>query len=143
MSVVISPLSFLILIIRILSLCPLVSLAKCLFILLVFSKNQLLALLILCIVLSVSTWLISALSLMISCHLLLLGVFASFCSRAFRCPVKLLVYALQLLFGGTQSYEFSSYSLCPVTLGTLRLHFHQVLKSLSFLYFFLDQVIIE
>ena len=34
------------------------------------------------------------LSLIISCCLLLLGECASFCSRAFRCVVKLLVYAL-------------------------------------------------
>ena len=64
----------------------------------IFSKNQLLVLLILCIVLFVSTWLISALSLIISCHLLLLGEFASFCSRAFRCAVKLLVLALSSFF---------------------------------------------
>jgi hypothetical protein len=89
-----SPFSCLILLIRILSLCPLVSLAKGLSILLIFSKNQLLVWLILCLVLFVSTWLISALSLIISCHLLLLDEFASFCSRAFRCAVKLLVYAL-------------------------------------------------
>ena len=48
----------------------------------------------LCIVIFVFTWLISALSLIISYSLLLLGVFDSFCSRAFRCAVKLLVYAL-------------------------------------------------
>jgi hypothetical protein len=103
-------LSFLILLIWILSLCPLVSLAKGLSILLIFSKNQLLFLLIVCIVLFLSTWLISALSLIISYHQLFLVVFASFCSRAFRCAVKLLVYvcSLQFLFGGTQSYEFSS-----------------------------------
>ena len=35
---------------------------------------------------------------MISCHLLLLGEFASFCSRAFRCVVKLLVCALSSFF---------------------------------------------
>jgi hypothetical protein len=93
-----SPFSFLILLIRILSLCPLVSLAKSLSILLIFSKNQLLVWLILCIVLFVSTWLISALSLIISCCLFLLIVFSSFCSRAFRCAVKLLVYALSSFF---------------------------------------------
>ena len=86
------------------SLCPLCSLAKSLFILLIFSKNQLLLWLILCIVLFVGlfvliclfvfTWLISALSLIISCCLLLLGEFVSFCSRAFICAVKLLVCAL-------------------------------------------------
>ena len=93
-----SPFSFLILLIWILSLCPLVSLAKGLSILLIFSKNQLLVLLILCIVLFVSIWLILALSLIMSCHLLLLGIFTSFCSRAFRCAVKLLVYALSSFF---------------------------------------------
>ena len=66
-SVVMSPFSFLILLIRMLSLCPLVSLAKGLSILLISSKNQLLVLLILCIVLFVSTWLISGPSLIISC----------------------------------------------------------------------------
>jgi hypothetical protein len=97
-SVVMSPFSFLILLIRILSLCPLVSLAKGLSIFLIFSKNQLLVWLILCMVLFVSTWLISALSLIISCHLLFLGEFASFRSRAFRCAVGLLVYALSSFF---------------------------------------------
>ena len=93
-----SPFSFLILLIWILSLYPLVGLAKGLSILLIFSKNQLLVLFILCIVLTVSIWLISVLSLIISCPLLLLGVFASFYSRAFRCTVKLLVYAFSSFF---------------------------------------------
>ena len=65
-------------------------------ILLIFSENQLWFSQSLYI--SVSTWLISALSLNISCHLLLLGEFASFCSRVFRCAVKLLVYALSSFF---------------------------------------------
>jgi hypothetical protein len=59
------------------------SLAKGLSSLFIFSKNQLLVLLILCIVLFVFNWLISAQSLSISCHLLVLGVFAFSCSRAF------------------------------------------------------------
>jgi hypothetical protein len=57
--------------------------------LLIFSKNQLF-LLILCILLFASSWFNSSLSLTISCHLLLLAVFDSFCSVAFRCAVKLL-----------------------------------------------------
>ena len=93
-----TPFSFLILLIRMLSLCPLVSLPKGLSILLIFSKNPLLVWFILYIVLFVSIWLISALSLIISCRLLLLGEFASFCSRAFRCAVKLLVYAFSSFF---------------------------------------------
>jgi hypothetical protein len=97
-SVVMSSFSFLILLIRMLSLCPLVSLSKGLSIFLIFSKNQLRVCLILCVVLYVSTWLISTLSLIISCGLLFLGEIASFCSRAFRCAVKLLVYALYSFF---------------------------------------------
>jgi hypothetical protein len=93
-----SPFSFLLLFIRILSLCPLVCLAKGLCILLIFSKKQLLVWLILCIVLFVSTWIILALSWIISCCLGLLGQFASLCSRDFRCAVKLLVCALSSFF---------------------------------------------
>ena len=96
-----SPFSFLILLIRILSLCPLVTLAKGVSILLIFSKNQLLVWLIL----FVSTWLISPLSLIISYCLLLLGVFASFCSTAFRCAVKLVVYTLsQFILEALRTY---------------------------------------
>jgi hypothetical protein len=113
-SVVLSPFPFLILLIRILFLCPLVSLFKDLSILLIFSKKkkpktnkqnkqtnkqkQLLVWLILCMVLFVATWLISDLSLITTCCLLLLGEFASFHSRAFRWTVKLLVYALSSFF---------------------------------------------
>ena len=93
-----SPFSFLVLIIWILSLCPVVSLAKGLSIMLIFSNNQLLVWLILCIVLFVSTWLISVLSLIVSCLLFLLGEFASFCSRTFSCAVKLLLYPLSSFF---------------------------------------------
>ena len=96
-SVVMLPFSILILLIWILSLCPLVSLTKGLSILF-FSKNQTLVWLILCIVLFASTQLISVLSLIISCHLLLLGIFASFCSRTFSFDFKLLVYVLSSLF---------------------------------------------
>jgi hypothetical protein len=52
--VAISPFLFLILLIWIVSLCPLVSLGKDLSILLIFSKKQLLVLLVLCIVLFLS-----------------------------------------------------------------------------------------
>jgi hypothetical protein len=92
-SVVISPFSFLILLIWILSLCTLVFLAKSISISLIFSKNQLLVWLILCIVLFVSACLISALSLIIYWD-----VFAFFRSRAFRCAIKLVVYALSRFF---------------------------------------------
>jgi hypothetical protein len=91
-SIVMSHFSFLILLIRILTLCPLVSMTKGLSIFMFFSKNQVLVLLILCMVLFVSNWLISALNLTFSCNPILLGVFGSFCSRAFMYAVKLLVW---------------------------------------------------
>ena len=70
-SVVMSPFSFLILLIWILPLGPLVSLAMGLSTLLILSKNQLLVLLILCTVMFVSFWLISTLRLIISWSLIL------------------------------------------------------------------------
>ena len=77
-------------------------------ILLIFSKNQLLVLLIPCIVLLVSTCLISTLSLIIFCCLLLLSVFASFCSRAHSYAVKLLVCSFSSFFWRPLRAEFSS-----------------------------------
>ena len=92
-SVVMSPFSFMILLIWTLPLSRLVSLARSLSILFIYllSKKQLLVLLILCLVFFVSVWLISAPSLTISCLLLLLGECASFYTRALRCAVKLLM----------------------------------------------------
>ena len=114
-SLVMSPFSFLFLLIRKLSLCPLVSLAKGFSILLIFLKKQkrktkkpqnknkinkkrFLVWSILCVVLFAFNWLISSLSLIMSWCVLLLGEFASFCSRSFRCVVKLLVCALSRFF---------------------------------------------
>ena len=120
-----SPFSFLVLIIWILSLCPVVSLAKGLSIMLIFSNNQLLVWLILCIVLFVSTWLISALSLIISCLLLLLCEFSSFCCRVFSCAVRLLVYALSSFFLvalRAMSFPLRSAFLVSHKFGMLWLH---------------------
>jgi hypothetical protein len=64
----------------------------------IFSKNQLLVWLILCIVLFVSTWLISALILITSCCQFLMAEFSSFCSSGFRCAVKPQGYALSSFF---------------------------------------------
>ena len=139
-SVVMSPFSFLILLIRILSLCPLVSLAKGLSILLIFPKNQLLVWLILWIVLLVSTWVISPLSLIISCLLLLLCEFASFSSRPFRCVVKLKSSVLYLVSFWRHSelwvFFLAQLSLYPLSLGMLCLYFNWILKSLTFLSLF-------
>ena len=146
-SVVMPPFSFLILLIWILSLCSLVSLAKGLSILLFFIKNQLLVLLIVCIVLFVSTWFISAPSLIIYCFPFLLGVFASFCSRAFSCAVKLLVYALSNFL--LEALRAMRFPFSPVFIVSLK--FGYVVPSFSltskksfyFLYYFINQVMVD
>ena len=114
-SAVLSPILFLILLIWILLLYFLISLAKSLSILLIFSNIQLLVLLIGYIVLYLSIWLISALNLIISCHLLFLGVFASYCSRAFRYASKLLVSPVSF-WRHSELWVFflSLLSLCPI-----------------------------
>jgi hypothetical protein len=86
-----SPFSFLILLIWIWFLYLLVSLAKGLSILLILFKEPALGFVDSLTVLFVSNWFISSPSLIVSCYLLLLSVFASSCSRAFRCAVELLV----------------------------------------------------
>ena len=80
------------------SLCLLISLDKSLSILLIFSKNQLFVSLIPCNVFCVSILLISALPLIISSLLLLLGESASFHYRVFRCVVKSLMWAFSTFF---------------------------------------------
>ena len=147
-SVVMSSFSFLILLNWMLSLCHLVSLAKGLSILLIFSKNKLLLWLILWIVLLVSIWFISHLSLIISSSLLLSCEFASFYSKAFRCVVKLLVYALSSSFFeplralsiSLRNTFFVSHKFGYVV-AWFPLNFKKFL--ISFFYFFLDWVIIE
>jgi hypothetical protein len=73
------------------SLCLLVSLAKSLSMWLIFSNNPFLVFLILYILFIVSNGLISVMSLIIYCYLLLLGVLASSFSRVLGCAVKFLV----------------------------------------------------
>jgi len=63
-----------------------------------FQKSQLLVLLILCILFFISTWLILAVSLIISCLLLLLDLFISSCSRPIWCSFKLLTYGVSCFF---------------------------------------------
>ena len=88
-TVVISPFSFLILLIWALSLFFLMTLAKYLSILFIFSKNQLLVLLISAIVFFVSISFIFVLIVMISFLLLTLGFPCSSFSTCFRCKVRL------------------------------------------------------
>ena len=90
LSVVISPFSFLILLIGFFFLCFLMSLANGLSILFNFSKNQLLVLLIL--VSFVSFAFISALIFKISFLLLTLGFLISSFSSYFRCRVRLFIW---------------------------------------------------
>jgi hypothetical protein len=109
-------------------------------ILLIFSKNQLLVWLILCIVFFFSIWLISATSLIISCCLLLLGEFASFCSRAFRCAVKLLVYAFfsfSLEALRAMSFPLSTAFIVSHKFGYVVSSFSLNSKNLQFLSLFL------
>ena len=87
LSVVISPFSFLILLIWFFSLCFLMSLANGLSILFILWKNQRLVLLIFAMVSFVSFAFISALSFKISFLLLTLGFFISSFSSCFRCRV--------------------------------------------------------
>ena len=116
-SLVRSPLAFLILFIQVLSLCLLVSLAKGLANLLIFSKNQLLVLLILCIVFFFSNRLISALIFIISYPLLLLGVLASFFfPTTFRCTFKLLVWGLSNFF--MEAHNVLNFPLTTTSIGS-------------------------
>ena len=91
LSVVISLFSFLILLIWLFSLCFLMSLANGLFILCIFYKNQLLALLIFAMVSFVSFSFLSAL-IFISYLLLTLRFFVSSFSSCFRCRVRLFIW---------------------------------------------------
>ena len=91
-SVVISPFSFLILLIWFFSLCFLMSLDNGLSILFILSKNQLLALLIFAMVSFVSFAFISALIFKIYFLLLTLGFFISSFSSCFRCRVRLFIW---------------------------------------------------
>ena len=101
-SIVMSPFSFLILLMWILHIDPLVSLARSLSILLILSKEELLVLFILCIVFFVSIWLISALILTISCLLFILGEFVSFFFLGLSSVLlSFSVTSLQFLYQGT------------------------------------------
>ena len=92
MSIVPSPFSFLTLLIWVLHLFCLISLARGLSILLIFSKNQLCVSLIFSMVFFVSISLISDLIFMISFLLLTLGVVCSSLSSYFRCKVRLFMW---------------------------------------------------
>ena len=136
LSAVISPFSFLILLIWFFSLCFLISLANGLSILLIFSKNQLLALLIFAMVSFVSFAFISALIFKISFLLLNLlpslvalgvelGYLFDFFLVSWGKPVLLWTFPLSLLLQ------------CPIGFGLLCFHFHSFLCIFWFLFWFL------
>ena len=140
LSVVISPFSFLILLIWFFSLCFLMSLANGLLILFIFSKNQLLALLIFAMVSFVSFAFISALIFQIYFLLLTLGFFISSFSSCFRCRVRLFIWlfscflkyaciAMNLLLSIAFTVSHRFWLLC--------FHFHSFLCIFWFLFWFL------
>ena len=140
LSVVISPFSFLILLIWFFSLCFLMSLANGLSILFILSKNQLLVLLIFAMVSFVSFAFIFALSFKIYFLLLTLGFFISSFSSCFRCRVRLFIW----LFSYVLRYAYIAMNLplsmlfqCPTGFGLLCFHFHSFLCIFWFLFLFL------
>ena len=98
LSVVTFLFSFLIFLISFLCLFFLMNLAKGLSILFIFSKNQLLVLLIFSIISIISFSFISPHIFMISFLLLILGLFCSSFSSCFRCKVRLSIHAAKTLY---------------------------------------------
>ena len=138
LSVVISPFSFLILLIWFFSLC-LLNLATGLSILFIFSKNQLLALLIFAMVSFVSFAFISALVFKIYFLLLTLGFCISSFSSCFRCRTRLFDFFL-LSWGKSVLIWTLPLALilqCPIGLGLLCFYFHLFLCIFWFLFWFL------
>ena len=115
-----SPFSFLVLLIWILSQCPLFSLPQDLSILLIFSKNHFLF-----------CWLFVKFSLFLlalfQLLLLLLAVFASLCSRALGWAVNLLVCDLSNVF--MEELSAMSFPLCTDFIVSLK--FGHVVPSFS------------
>ena len=128
LSVVISPFSFLILLICFFSLCFLMSLADGLSILFILPKNQLLSLLIFAMVSFVSFAFISTLIFKISFLVLTLGFVIYSFSKCFRCRVRLFVW----LFSWGKPVLLWTFPLalllqCPIVFGLLCFHFHSFL----------------
>ena len=129
LSVVISPFSFLILLICFFSLCFLMSLANGLSILFILSKNQHLVLLIFAMVSFVSFAFISALIFKIYFLLLTLGLFISSFSSCFRCRVRLFIW----LFSCFLRYDCIALNLPLSTAFTVSHRFWIDVFSFSFI----------
>ena len=143
LSVVISPFSFLILLIWFFSFCFLMSLANGLSILFIFSMNQILALLIFGVVYFVSFAFISALIFKISFLLLTLRFFIYSFSSYFRCRVRLFIW----LFSCFLRYACIAMNFSLSTAFTVSHTFWVVVLSFSFIsmhifiYFLISSVI--
>ena len=90
--------------------------------------------------------LISALLLITSCCLFILGVFTYFCSRYFRCAVKLLVYALSSFFLEVLrvvTFPHSTSFIVSHKFGYVVPSFSLNSKKSLISFFSFDQVIIE
>ena len=130
LSVVISPFSFLILLICFFYLCFLMSLANGLSILFILSKKQLLALLIFAMVSPVSFASISALIFKISLPLLTLGSFTSPLSSCSRLGLGHLFDFFLVSWGRPAMPQIFPSALplqCPIGFGLLCLHFNSLL----------------
>ena len=137
-SVVISPFSFLILLIWFFSLCFLMTLANGLSIIFIFSKKQRLALLIFAMVSFISFAFISALIFQISFLLLTLEFFISSFSSCFRCRVRLFILLVSCVL--RYACIAMNHPLSTTFTGSHRLlcfHFHSFLCIFWFLLFLL------
>ena len=146
LSVVISPFSFLTLLIWFFSLSFLMSVANSLSILFIFLKNPLLVVLIFAIVSFVSFTFISALIFMIYFLPLTLGCSISSFSSCFRCRGYLFDFSpvswgrLVLLW----TFPLALLLQCPIGFGLLCFHFHSFLCIFWVLfYFFCDLLVIQ
>ena len=127
LSVVISPFSLIVLLIWFF--CFLMNLANDLSILFIFSKNQLLALLIFAMVSFVSFSFISALIFMIYFLPLTMGFFISSFSSCFRCRVSLILW----LFSCFLRYAYIAVNLPLSTAFTVSHRFWVIVFSFSFI----------
>ena len=118
------------------------SLANGLSILFIFSKNQLLALLIFAMVSFVSFAFISAQIFKISFLLLTLGFFISSFSSSCKYRVRLFIYLTFFLVSWGMPALLCTFPLalllqCPTGFGLLYFHFHSFLCIFWFLFWFL------
>ena len=142
LSVVMSPFSFLILLIWLFYLYFLMSLANGLSIVFIFLKNQLSTLLIFAMVPFDSFAIISALIFEISFLLLTLGFFISSFSSCFRCRVRLFIWLFLVSWGQPVMLWISLLGLLllnPIGFGLLCFHFHLFLCIFLFHFWFLPR----